>query len=291
MRLIKSSFEILEQEPGLDGIYKQIEKAGRTCYRSQDKITEDSAKKFVDMLINRGHTAVLEHGTIYLKAKVLLSLDVNGDEVKEGKLLKYLTNPYSRIVLDNGIAYVTTNYRVLYENDWLEDIDYLCEPTEHHVKRIAVRVNCSIGISREWNRHRKFSICEQSTRYCNYSKDKFNNELTFVIPSWIETIEPGNYNKDHKFPPMWGHDYWMESIWFYNMCEAEEAYMDMVREYLIPQQSREVLPLSTATEVIYTGFVDDWRHFFKLRCDNAAHPDMRALTVPLKGEFINRNYI
>lgn len=291
MRLIKSSFEILEQEPGLDGIYKQIEKAGRTCYKSEDKITESSAKKFVDMLINRGHTACLEQGTVYLKAKVLCYLDVDGDEVKEGKLLKYVTNPYSKVYIHNGVAYVTTNYRVLYENDWLEDIDYLCELTEYHDKRITVRFICDRGVSHELVRHRVFSFAQESTRYCNYSKDKFGNELTFIIPSWYEQfgkdkLDSSGHRSDGTSDMFISEDDFCDLL---KMCES--TYKAMLIAGGTPQQARQVLPNALKTEVVMTGFAKDWNHFFKLRCDNAAHPDMRALAIPLEREFRKRNYI
>lgn len=160
MKLIKPSFSIIDQKSGLDGIYKQIEKAGRTCYKSEDLITEDSAKKFVDMLIERGHTSVLEHGTVYL-----YSLN------SEDALAKYASNKYSRYksiyshktVCQDDVdyyehEYVTTNLRVLVENNWLDDIKYLCEPTEYHEKRVSVRFICDRGVSHEFVRHKALCV-------------------------------------------------------------------------------------------------------------------------------------
>ena len=146
MRLIKPSFEILEQELGIQGIYKQIERAGRTCYKSEDRITEDSAEKFVNMIKDRQHTAMLEHGTVYLKVEDSL---MRGTQTCDDILLKYNRNAYSvyntvRIEKQHDCiigGYVTTNYRVLYENDWLDDLKYLCEPTEYHEKRITVKLS------------------------------------------------------------------------------------------------------------------------------------------------------
>lgn len=162
MRLINSGLEILEQQPGLDGMYKQIELAGRTCYRSEDKITPDSAKVFVDRMIKSGHGAMLEHGTVYLKVKDVETID------------KYLINKYTKvnIILESDspysanyeVAYITTNYRVLVENNWLDDLQYICEPTEYHEKRIAVRFTCDRGILAEFTRHRTFSFAAESTR-------------------------------------------------------------------------------------------------------------------------------
>lgn len=159
MRLIKPSFEIWEQSPGEIGIYKQIERAGRVCYKSEDRLTEDSYVKFVNMLKSHAHGAMLEHGTVYLKAPFNIPEDL--------LINSYSKNPYSKIHLskDNKTAYITTNYRVLIENGWLGDLKYLCEPTEFHEKRITVHFTTDIGVSREANRHRVDSIAEQSTRY------------------------------------------------------------------------------------------------------------------------------
>lgn len=154
MRLIKPSFKIYTQEAGLDGIYKAIEKAGRVCYKSEDKITENSAKSFVDRMIASGHGAMLEHGTVYLKAPVSITGGM-GSEEESCPLDKYRNNKYSIVHKDKNIypdwLYVTTNYRVLVENDWLDDLEYLCEPTEYHAKRVTVHFVCDRGVS-----HKKF---------------------------------------------------------------------------------------------------------------------------------------
>ena len=162
MRLIKPSIEILEQGSGIQGIYKQIEKAGRTCYKSENLITEDSAEKFVNMIKDKQHTAMLEHGTVYLYIYKDHAYNVIGDNwVTE----QYLSNSYSVINTDSyGNYHITTNYRVLYENDWLDDLKYLCEPTEYHEKRITVKFICDRGILAEFTRHRVFSFSAESTR-------------------------------------------------------------------------------------------------------------------------------
>ena len=151
MQLINSKVEIIPQEQGLLGVYKQIELAGRTAYKSEDRITEDSAKQFVDMLIGRGHTAPLEHGTIYLK------FDTCGifNQLEE-RWEKYRNNPYSKVVIYDWNVYVTTNARVIYEHGWEDDLKYLCEPTEHHKRRITAKFICSRSISHELVRHRTF---------------------------------------------------------------------------------------------------------------------------------------
>lgn len=288
MKLINPSFEIYEQGPGLEGIYEQIELAGRTCYKSK-RPEGQTAKDFVDRMIASQHYAMLEHGTVYL-----IERWKEGMEIKP----KYDNNPYSKVKVVNFYGetwkYITTNLRVLVENDWLDDLQYICEPTEYHERRVTVRFTTDRGVSHEFVRHRVFSFAQESTRYCNYSKDKFGNELTFIIPSWVDTIEPGTYEDDHEFPSMWGHDHWMESIWFDNMIKCEKDYITMVREYLTPQQARQILPNSLKTELVMTGFVSDWQHFFDLRArgtTGAPHPDAKALAEPLMGEFYKRKLI
>ena len=165
MRLIKPSYEIWEQEPGLEGIYKQIERAGRVCYKSENSITEDSAKPFVDRMIKSQHYAMLEHGTVYMF--IPISCDKHDYNVAQ----KYHNNKYSKVIirnehflLDKNGYYITTNLRVLIENGWMDDLKYICEPTEFHEKRITVHFITDAGVMREFFRHRVFSMAQESTR-------------------------------------------------------------------------------------------------------------------------------
>ena len=169
MKLIKPSFLIKEQESGLEGLYKQIEWVGRHCYKSHDKITENSAKEFVDRMIKSGHGAMLEHGTVYLRYDFEAKEDSN--KIAYWLWSKYNENKYSESVqaqpipgVPNGFVAITTNYRVLVENDWLDDLKYLCEPTKYHKKRVCVRFICDRGVSHEFVRHRVFSFAQESTR-------------------------------------------------------------------------------------------------------------------------------
>lgn len=172
MRLIKPSFEIIEQQDGLEGIYKQVELAGRICYKSEDKITEDSSKAFVDKMIKSNHTAMLEHGTVYLY--LYETSESSSKDFKEvyNVVKKYEINPFSKVskvcigtlVGHKNSFYITTNYRVLVENNWLDDLQYLCEPTEYHEKRYTVKYTCDRGVSHEFVRHRVFSFAQESTR-------------------------------------------------------------------------------------------------------------------------------
>ena len=294
MNLIKPSFEILEQLPGMEGLYKQIELAGRTCYKSENYITENSAKEFVDRMIKLGHGAMLEHGTVYLKWQQTYHWDgMYGDDLYyDGNPLdKYKSNKYSKFTKfasmtitnnrDNSTYYVTTNLRVLVENDWMDDLQYICEPTEFHEKRITVKFICDRGVSHEFVRHRVMSFAQESTRYCNYSKDKFNNELTFVFPIWMDEELLKSYGEHHTID----RSHTTESIFIAGLNNAEKDYLALINLGWKPQEARAILPNALKTELVMTGFVSDWKHFFDLRCPGSAHPQARELAIPLQEKF------
>lgn len=325
MRLIKPKCEIIDQESSIDGIYKNIERAGRICYRSESKITQDSAKEFVDRMIKSGHGAMLEHGTVYLY--------LNSEAPITG--YKYRDNKYSRYVevrerpAPKASKCITTNLRVLVENKWLDDLKYLCEPTEHHEKRATVKFVCSRGIWNEFIRHktlqriddcetclvvdydmeRKCSFAQESTRYCNYSKDKFDNQVTFILPSWVDTdkfYKHSIINKDEEgslISEYYFHltgketDYFKpweitkESNFKAGLEISEQLYLELLQQGCTPQQARDVLPIALKTELVMTGFISDWEHFFELRCDKKAHPDAQILANELKNKFIEKGWI
>lgn len=305
MKLIRPSFEILEQKPRaivipadmeigprmvreelLSSVYRQIEIAGRTCYKSEDKITDTSAKEFVERMVKSGHGAMLEHGTVYL----LLNM------ASRQQYFKYCSNPYS-VANSTGeaekgtwLGFVTTNYRVLVENNWLDDLQYICEPGKEHEKRITVKFVCDRGVSHEFVRHRVFSFAQESTRYCNYSKDKFGNELTFIIPSWLYYEEQQFTDKNDSScsirTDLSEHEYFIDLL-----LEAERTYNFLV-QYCgwKPQQARAVLPNSLKTELIMTGTIEQWKGFFVLRDAPSAHPQARELAEPLHEEFRKRGW-
>lgn len=302
MKLIKPSFEIWEQPSGLEGVYKQIEGAGRVCYKSEDKIAEGTAKAFVDRMIASGHGAMLEHGTVYLKCKTeVINRYIHpedGEEEDFNKLEKYEYNSYS-VTNDDGIyLYVTTNLRVLVEGNCLRDLEYLCEPTEYHEKRITVKFICDRGVSHEFVRHRVFSFAQESTRYCNYSKDKFDSECTFIIPCWLNIVE-GSYaleDVEEEYDRCLITDSSKgitneAAEYIRSLIYSEKTYFSLLDRNWRPQQARAVLPNSLKTELVMTGFVSDWKHFFELRCSSSAHPQARELAIPLQEEFIARGYI
>lgn len=294
MKLIKPSFEIREQPSGLEGVYKQIERVGRICYKSEDKITEDSAKSFVDRMIKSGHGAMLEHGTVYLKVFNVIENSELIDKYKSNKysVVKEGTEVYNchGDILYGSCKCITTNYRVLVENGWLDDLKYICKPTEFHEKRITVHFVCDRGVSHEFVRHRVMSFAQESTRYCNYSKDKFGNELTFIQPCWLDDERLKLYGPYHTVI----RDKSLESIFIASLNNAEKDYIDLIDLGWKPQEARAVLPNSLKTELVVTGFTSDWNHFFDLRArgtTGAPHPQAKELAEPLMKEFIARKYI
>ena len=280
MELINPYYEISNQESfDLIGIYKQIEKTGRVSHKSEDKITETSAKDFVEKLIGWGHTACLEQGSVYLKIN---NNDIEGltmlDEIPFEKVDHYLI-----LNEDNEEnIYVSTNARVIQENNLHGLLKYLCPPTEYHEKRYCVKFVCSRAISHELVRHRKMSFIQESQRYVNYSKNKFNKEIKFIKPLWYDD------NKHNIYYESFSEDQWTKEDRFYKACiNSERDYFQLLDYGLKPQEAREVLINSTKTEIYVTGFKSDWDKFFDLRCDIAAHPEMRRLCIPLKEELFN----
>lgn len=346
MKIIKSSVKILDNDWSVKGIFRAIERAGRTCYKSvgtryfrlveepenslksnlikraqndsrvvckkgadfdpayyisipnkfindystieqfDEENFEDSpyyenltAEDFVDMLMKSGHGAMLEHGTVYMQIDTFL--DIPEDKKLDKRVHQYDSNRFTKVnsmYIGQGCwrYYITTNLRVLVENDWLDDLKYVCEPTEYHAKRITAKFICDRGVSHEIVRHRTMSFAQESTRYCNYSKSKFGQELTFIEPAW-EFPSSDIINIKERFEAILG--------------EAEANYMELITLGFKPQEARAVLPNALKTEIVVTAFIDDWKHFFELRCDSAAHPDIRKLALDLQKQFIDRKLI
>lgn len=280
MKLIESSVQIIEEKDP----YKMIELAGRTCYKSEDKITENSAKEFVDRMIKLGHGAMLEHGTIYLKI----------DKTEDGHLPParlYWSDgnhkKYTRVRKHGNSIYVTTNLRVIVENNRLDDLQYQVEPTEHHEKRITVKWILDRVTGESFLRHRVFSFARESTRYCNYSKDKFNNEITFIKPTWLD-IPTGNYTywdgdwcDIDKMKIQLPSDNSITDNFLWCLNNAETQYNLLINKGWKPQQARQVLPFAVCSPLVMTGFESDWEHFFSLRCSSKAHPDAKKLADEL----------
>ena len=207
MKLVKQGHQILSRI-SIGGIeeLQRIEIAGRTCYKSEDKISPDgeSAKRFVKMIIDNGHEAMLEHSSL------------------------------------------------------------------------SVKFICSRGVSHEIVRHRLFSFAQESTRYCNYSKGKFGGECTFIVPpdqDW--SVNTDEYEDEYDESETDS----AKIVWYASLKIIEDDYMCLLKEGWKPEQARDVLPNALKTEIVVTGNYREWRHFFKLRTDAAAHPHIRALAM------------
>ena len=297
MKLIKPSAQIIEPTGyTIDDIYKSIELAGRCSHKSEANIKEGSAKTFVDRMINMNHLATCEFGTVYLKvpAGKYQFLDVDYfDECNDIKDSFY-SNPYTKIHCQEGYHYISTNYRVLLENFSKEFISellqYLCEPTKYHHKRYTVKFILDRGILAEFTRHRRFSFMAESSRYNTYSKNTFNNELTFIKPCWTN-IPEGDYgdifNPKEPDITLTPNEYAFINI----LRESEKYYIGLTNNGWKAEEARNVLPLSLKTELYMCGFAEDWEQFFKLRTASNAHPQAKELAIPLKEEFIKRGYI
>jgi len=290
MKLIKSSITRIDQKKGLEGIKKMIELAGRTCYKSEKRITKNSCEEFTKRMINSGHTAMLEHGTVYLT--------IPKDDAIQINVYKYIINPYSRVTFEqngDGAAYVTTNYRVIIENKWEDDLKYLTDPTKFHIRRFTYRIICDRGVSHEIVRHRTLSFAQESTRYCNYTTDKFNNDVTYIIPTWLENrLSEGNYtywdgdwcdipemklmySKEGKNDPV--------EMFLNTLENTEYSYNYLINTGWIAQQARQVLPNALKTEIVVTGFATDWANFLTLRCAKNAHPDIQKIANLIKEDM------
>ena len=292
MKVISPTFEIWPQKPGMEGIYQQVERAGRVCYKSEDHRTDSSARPFVERMIKSQHTAMLEHATVYLLYRDDEMASTGQDNASVLKpWQRYEHNKFSRVTTVDGCHYITTNLRVLAENQWMDDLDHLTEPLAHHERRVTVHFTTQVAITREFNRHRANSMAEQSTRYCNYSKDKFGKEITVNLPEWVRELsatEPSEINfmeLAKKVEEGSADDY---ENWLFGNIAAERAYMNLIAAGRKPQEARVILPLDTNTELVHTAFVSDWKHFFDLRAlgtTGAPHPDAKVLARPLYDEF------
>lgn len=281
MKLIKQSFEILEQKDfTLIGIKKFIERCGRVCYKSEDRITEDSYEKFVNMLEKRDHARPLEFGTVHLQMYIS-----DFHKLKDILCISNMWNDqWIKYHYAGNLAYVTTNYRyylAIIKVFPSAERDFDPQDDELYPKRYTVHFITSRGIMDEFRTHVGLSHLAESTRYCNYSKDKFDNEVTFIKPCWvnISTTDSAVYDASNN------GDYFIQAL-----EDAENWYLSLLKEGWTPQQAREVLPLSVKSELISCGFEDAWSNFFYRRCANDAHPMAREIAIPLQERFKELGY-
>lgn len=307
----------------VDNILKHTERIGRVCYKSEDNIKDESAFDFIKKIVYSGHTSILAHGAVYLKFNHTF---FNNLEIADLWIKFYEDESkfqYRRIVEDEitGDMYVYTNLRYLLENctelyklliidkQLPKDIELFIPEQSDENQLVSVQLITDIGVSRELNRHTSHYITEQSTRYCNFSKDKFGKQLTFIVPNWTSTISTGQHEVNWKgligdcksFKTKNKKD----NLWFWNSTVTERDYMKLIDEGCKAQEARQVLSLDVKTELYHTTYLNNWiggnltinnpyeeskklsypKGFFPLRTAPSAHPQMRQLIIPLKEEF------
>lgn len=282
MKLINQSFEILEQKDfTITGIKKFIERCGRVCYKSEDRITDDSYEKFVNMLESRGHDRPLEFGTVHLK---MILPDFEGF-IHSLLTIGMLNNIWIKHAYKGDVIYITTNYRY-----YLDIIKYFPnvkeyfteEDNEYYPKRYTVHFITSRGIMDEFRTHVGLSHLAESSRYCSYDKNRFGNELTFIIPNWVNTNCP---NKEQEGPSVASIE------WSTTMLDAEASYMNLIKMGCTAQEAREVLPLAVKSELISCSFEDIWENFFYRRCAKDAHPMAREIATKVRDKFKELGYV
>ena len=294
MKLIKQSFEILEQKDfSLIGIKKFIERCGRVCYKSEDRITDDSYEKFVNMLEKRDHARPLEFGTVHLQMYIS-----DFHKLRDTLCINNMWNyQWIKYHYAGNLTYVTTNYRYYLaiikvfpsaENDFDPQDDEL------YPKRYTVHFITSRGVMDEFRTHVGLSHLAESTRYCNYNKDRFDSEITCVIPNYCSDLVEGNsYDLSIcKYDLTQSENLSEKSAkWVESMCQAEQDYMNLINDSCIAQEARDVLPLGVKSELISCGFEDAWSNFFYRRCAKDAHPMAREIAIPLQEKFKELGYV
>lgn len=298
MVFVDSDVKIIPQKPGLKGALQCAEYAGRTCYSSYDKMTDDSYSDFVKMLIGRGHTSPLEFATIYLEAPENSETDRFWKECRtydtydKGNLQD--RDKYCRVRYADGIAYITTNYNELLVWDRLDDLKYLVEePSVYHEQRLMVKWSpIARIIADQFRTHRVFSHCIQSTRYCNYSRtDKFGDDIRFVLPTKAYKIRDSIMGA----AGLTGNDLALKlsecdagfAVYAKSLEQIESEYKTLLSDSWTPQEARGVLGFDVMTEHCMCGFVSDWNRFLNLRCGKGAHPDASALARLLISKINN----
>ena len=319
MKVIKQSYNILDIPDAIDTmeVLKYLERIGRTCYKSEDLITDESCIKFINMLKSRQHWAMLEHYIFVLSIpKWIYEGIVNSKHSHYDLIFKYdyiklsetglYDNPYIMSFSATTLNYILKAYEEnpisnkamntigcfmankfpelifnseIYDDDTYKsndislltmgEINNLPMPLQLIHNWISVKFITHIGISHEIVRHRPASYAQESTRYCTYTKNKFGNELTFIEPIFI------NDKERYK-------------IWEKQMKSAESAYRELITAGSTAQEAAAVLPKSTKTEIVMTARLIEWNHFFKMRADGAAHPQMQELAFPLFHECKER---
>lgn len=300
----------------LQSIYKHVARCARVCYQSKQKDNNESCYDFLVRTLFRGiepkdintkdlakyHLSVCEHGIVHLKYPLFMPRAA-------AQSTKFIYNHYSRTKEHEGYIYITTNMRVLIENHWMDELEFIDTNINcpYYTSAFTISLITDIGCSRELNRHRTHSVSEESTRYCRYTANKFGGNISIIKVPWIPytledpddsvntSYETGFYNDNEIFDSTTKvifdkHTYnWNAIDWFlYGIQISNLVYSKCIELGWTAQQAREILPLNTKTQLIHTAFLDDWKEFIKLRLDEVSgkvHPVMKDLALRIQKEI------
>lgn len=315
MKYLEDKVDFIEQEPGIEGMFKMMEKAARVCYKTENLIKDGSAHRIIeDIIIPSGHTSVLEFGTVYLKYNIF----------QIHKYLKYIFDRYSRVKWRFSGVYVTTTYRTImqggykdpveaienkFDKDWKSDLKYWCEPTKNHHKRYCFKFIMDRVGSQSVERHRGvwgISYAQESTRFVNYAKNKFDKSITFSLPSkFYELID--NLNKEDIIRKNCGEtmpfdlNEWSleDKLGFLRLCsddwriyekaleQAEKSYLILIDKGWKPEDARGVLNLDVKTEFMMCAYKEDWKMWLFRRLEKHAHPHIQKIAKVVNKYFEN----
>lgn len=302
MKIIQPNVQFIPMPTDKASLLKHIERCGRVCYKSEDKIADGSAEQFIAGIIKRGHEAVLEHGAIILGMRFGAWVHIQDviHDIENGtdfvSFLRFTYDNYRPVVSGNVRAWrdflkaygaefdylprcvkpMIESYPELFpefinseyggvglakDTVELHTDDLTTENEKLHHQYQTLLFTCDRGVSHELVRHRPASFCQESTRYCNYGKDGFGNQVTFIQPSYFVPDSSG------------------QKLWEYACKVSENIYLDLLSRGFTPQEARAVLPNSLKTELMMTAHLGEWRHVTKLRCSKAAHPQAREVAI------------
>lgn len=305
MKLINPSFRIIEQEPEIEGAWKMVEKAARVCYQSEQRNTDETSEQFCKRVLlkhedkSKNHLRPLEFGTVYLQIPHYASFEYTIKLIKRNHWSKAVRVSDPEYFVDYW--HITTNLRVLYEHDLMRLLEFWCEPTKFHYKRVTIDWVIGRDIADEFRTHVSLSSTMESSRYCNYSKGKFDGEVTFVIPNGV-SIEEGSYNgliistEEDQTIYEWIREDPEKLLqvdrtanrFIESMYNSEAAYLDLLNRGWKPEMARKVLAFNFKAEMMQCGFITDWERFFALRSEGVSgtpHPDAKYIADQAYNEF------
>lgn len=284
MKQINQSYEILGTPRSLNEAWGFVAKAARTCYQSEKTKLDESEEDFCKRIllkhtddVDKNHMSPFEFGAIYFTVKIssdnwCYRYDYPTEDTKF--VLKYYYNKFSKVVFTSAdnldiTFYISTNLRVIYENGWQEDLKYACEPTEEHEKFWIFKLTTCLHVYKDIRTHRTLSFNVESTRFCNYLKEKFGASVTFVKLPWVTPEEEEEVIKDLEY--------------------YEQTYFKWIQRGWTAQQAAEFLPQCVKGEVMFGGFEDNLKHMFKLRaeeCSGPVHPLVAEVIKPLYKDYL-----